>query len=298
MPSSKLFWNAELNQLEVDVTNSKKVTKRWVCPVEQLAPNVPRRVSETDNIEVDFDRDPQGNILRVRLKGKPWQGETKREQLDYQFIKAKAASDAEKSKSGQKHFSSGSKKDFHGNQEKKEEVKSEERLVDTNYSKEFHNPYNFVPAIPRDEVNQTDENGEVSDFGDKPPIGHDRFYDDFYTGKLTVEMTVKTPLVVPDTARTEVEGEHKKFPVRMENGKPFINPTAVKGMLRSAYEAVTNSRLAVFSKNNEERLAFRMDPKEALQIVPARIENGNIVLYTGTADISENSTASKGGGFN
>lgn len=133
---------------------------------------------------------------------------------------------------------------------------------------EFHNPYNFVPALLRGDL----EKG----FEDDKPVGHDRFYEDRYSGEMTVRMTVETPLVILDTARVSVRDKHKSFPVRMENGKPFINPTAVKGMLRAAYEAVTDSRLAVFTKH-DERLAFRSEAK--LGAVPARVvkkEDGNL----------------------
>jgi CRISPR/Cas system CSM-associated protein Csm3 (group 7 of RAMP superfamily) len=131
----------------------------------------------------------------------------------------------------------------------KEETKTVESPIERNYSKDFHNPYNFVPAIPRVVSN--------AELGDKKPIGHDRFHAGFYSGKLTIGMTVKTPLLAIDTANVEVDGEHKKYPVRIENDKPFINPTAVKGMLRSAYEAITNSRMSVFQSSNYKCLSYR-----------------------------------------
>ena len=133
------------------------------------------------------------------------------------------------------------------------------RLIDTNYQKEFHNPYNFVPAVPRGKVT-----GELSD---REPCGHDRFVGDKFSGKLTVKMTVKTPLAALDTARVEMQKDHKKFPVCVDaEGKPFINPTAVKGMLRSAYEAVTNSRMSVFTKH-EDRLAFRREAQSPIPVI-------------------------------
>jgi CRISPR-associated protein (TIGR03986 family) len=281
MPTSKLFWNAELNQLEVKVLNNKKVEKMWACPIEQLAPNVPRTVSENDNIEVDFDRDPTGKILRVRLAGESWQGETKKETIDYQGIKNRAIEDAKNAKLPYKKGYSDKPKDTH------------QEIIDM--SKDFHNPYNFVPAMPRGSVT-----GELAD---REPCGHDRFYPNHLSGKLSVKMTVETPLVVLDTARMSLNAsdpKHKQFPVRIENGKPFINPTAVKGMLRSAYEAVTNSRMSVFTKH-DERLAFRAEVGEGLFAIPARIEgekgNEKIVLYTGNSEIDENDGGPKITGY-
>lgn len=287
MPTSKLFWNEETKQLEVEVTNNKKVTKRWICPENQIAPNVPRTVSENDNFEVDFDRDPTGNILRVRLKDETWQGENKLKQsIDYQGIKQKAAETLKENK--QFH------KDYPANPQEKSKGK-------VDMPNEFHNPYNFVPAPPR--------NVSHPELGDNKACGHDRYLSDKFTGKLTVEMTVKTPLLILDTARMSVNSndpKHKEFPVRVqslvnedgnvitdENGKiinvPIINPTAIKGMLRSGYEAVTNSRFSVFGET--ERLAFRAEVGEGLFAVPARIEKESgedlIVLYTGKSEIEE-----------
>ena len=58
-------------------------------------------------------------------------------------------------------------------------------------------------------------------------------------------------------------------------------------MLRSAYEVVTNSRYSCF--RNDDRLAYRMETREALKLIPAVIENGKGAgelvarLYTGTS---------------
>ena len=57
--------------------------------------------------------------------------------------------------------------------------------------------------------------------------------------------------------------------------------------MRSAYEIVTNSRYGCFS--NSDRLAYRMMPREALELIPAIIESGAgpnglaARLYTGTS---------------
>jgi CRISPR-associated protein (TIGR03986 family) len=141
--------------------------------------------------------------------------------------------------------------------------------------REFHNPYNFVPAVPRDHID-----GNTNDLGDREPSGHDRYLADKYSGKLHVRMRVETPLLLPDTARVGVgeigDSDHKSFPVRVgADGKPEINPTAIKGMLRSAYEAITNSRLSVFN-DHDERLAFRGEAKTP---AAARIEMHNGSLH-------------------
>ena len=156
--------------------------------------------------------------------------------------------------------------------------------------REFHNPYNFVPALPR-------PNETLGELGDREPSGHDRFHAKLLSGKLSVKMTVETPLLLPDTAKVEVQETnsnyakegHKTFPVCVSaDGNPEINPTAIKGMLRSAYEAITNSRLSVF-QSHDERLAFRGDARDGIYVVPARIERQgaeqHIVLCPGSSII-------------
>lgn len=150
----------------------------------------------------------------------------------------------------------------------------------TNKPGDFHNPYNFVPALPRN----TDEI-KNSELGDRTPSGHDSYKDDLWSGKISVALTVATPLLIPDAANA-TGNEHKTYPLLIGlDGKPYLPPTSIKGMLRSSYEAVTNSRLSVFEKH-QNRLAYRMPAKIGLQMVPARIENGKIYLYPGTSSIN------------
>lgn len=138
----------------------------------------------------------------------------------------------------------------------------------------FHNPYNFVPAPPRQI--------EHPELGDHPPTGHHVLHPDRFTGVIRVKMKVVTPLLIPDAASAvDIGDEHMSFPIRLDTeGKPYVPPTSVKGMIRSAYEAVTNSRLAVFpgveasgrrdATGHGMRLAFRRPAR--VEVVPARVE--------------------------
>ncbi len=147
------------------------------------------------------------------------------------------------------------------------------------HTRHFHNPYNFIPAPPR----KTDD----PDLGDSQPVSQDRYHPDRYTGRIQVQMTAITPLLVPDPegARESDDG-HLTFPVRVdERGKPLIAASSVRGMLRSAYEAITNSRFCRFSDAYKSRLAYRMEPKQGLGLIPARIWDGKIHLLTGTSQV-------------
>ncbi|WP_071515278.1 TIGR03986 family CRISPR-associated RAMP protein [Geitlerinema sp. PCC 9228] len=139
---------------------------------------------------------------------------------------------------------------------------------------DFHNPYNFIPALVRDSQPIQD-----SELGDRKPACHGFYGSDLWSGKMSVRLTTATPLLVPDAANADevvsVHG-HYSYPVRMVNGKPYPPPTSIKGMLRSAYEAVTNSRLSVFH-GHSDRLAYRTEAKATTQ--PARVEKQDGKLF-------------------
>ncbi len=137
----------------------------------------------------------------------------------------------------------------------------------------FHNPYNFVPAVPR----KTDH----PELGDSEPPGRHRFHPDRISGVIAVKLTLETPLLLPDASRaSESAKDHNSFPVQICSlGKPYLPPTAVKGLLRSAFEIVTNSRLAVF-EGWDRRLGFRRQAK--MEVEPARVvqaEEGLVEIH-------------------
>lgn len=217
------------------------------CKPEQISSNLPRKEGELIEVKFESDKRYYNEVLNVRLKSEV-------------ITETDMTEDYSKELEIQK------------SQEEKAAADRQPRL-----SGNFHNPYNFIPAIPRYEINKADEDGNISDLGDKPPIGHDRFYEGYFSGKLTVKMIVKTPLVVLDTARMSLsrdDSKHKEFPIRLDaDGKPFINPTAIKGMLRSAYEAVTNSKMSFFGEN--EKLVFRMEADTKFIYPALIIKKGN-----------------------
>lgn len=148
----------------------------------------------------------------------------------------------------------------------------------------FHNPYNFVPTPPR----RIDD----PDLGDHAPAGHDRYAPDLVSGRISVRMTAVTPVLSLDTARGEAHQGHHTYDTRLGvDGRPEIATTSIKGALRSAYEAVTNSRFGIWSRANRQRLGYRMEAREGLGLVPARVENGRVALYLGTSSVGQNGPA-------
>jgi CRISPR-associated protein (TIGR03986 family) len=139
----------------------------------------------------------------------------------------------------------------------------------------FLNPYNFVPAFPRDRLPE--------ELRDAPPPGHDRLRPepDRWTGRIGVTLTVETPLLLLDTIRAtpldEDNPSHLVYPVRMRDGRPHLAQTGIKGMLRSAFEMITNSRMGVFEEHRE-RLGFRQPAEVAQDVRPVVLANNRTVV--------------------
>ncbi|MBL8149239.1 MAG: TIGR03986 family CRISPR-associated RAMP protein [Blastocatellia bacterium] len=220
----------------------------------QLAESLQNR--EEEEIEVDLELET-GVPKRIRPNGEPWM----------------TAKDVNRSQTSNKT----DVKQQNGNDAGK------------SISKDFHNPYNFIPALPRNSIK-----GEL---GNRSPIGHSRYADDYYSGKVRIELTVETPLLIQDAANSSNENDHKIFPVRVDGqGKPYLPVTSIKGMIRSAYEAVTNSRFGIFNENeHKDRLGYRPIAGDALTLVPVRIEgegeSARIAFLSGVCKIGSDGRA-------
>jgi CRISPR-associated protein (TIGR03986 family) len=278
--TGKLLFNQDKRKWQVEFFNERKQQpSKMFCDVGEISADIPK--NEAEQFDVQFERKPpHGEPIQIRLAGT-------------NFAAPAGRGSTPPEPMAQRQGNVPSQREDRDTQRERREPRQERTNDDM--PREFHNPYNFVPALPR-------PNETLGELGDCEPSGHDRFHAELLSGKLCVKMTGETPLLLSDTAKVEVQETdsnyakkgHKTFPVRVrlekdKDGKtievPDINPTAIKGMLRSAYEAVTNSRLSVFQKH-DERLAFRMESTEGGMSVPARIVNGKIVLYTGTSMIS------------
>lgn len=132
--------------------------------------------------------------------------------------------------------------------------RSQNSRIEVPRDSQFLNPYNFVPAPPRQRGDE--------ELGDRDPslcVGHDRLHVGRWTGRISCRLRCETPLLVldPSRARDRRPGEHKDehlwYPVKLgPDGRPLLATTAVKGMLRSAYEAITNSRFGVFTGHDRQ----------------------------------------------
>ena len=157
----------------------------------------------------------------------------------------------------------------------------EPELPDSDF---FHNPYTFVPTPPREKAIK--HGGFAGDFDPlKNGLDHASLKSNLWTGHIPIKLTTVTPLVLlKDDSRERDPKKHQTYDVL-----DYIPESSLRGMLRSAYEVVTNSRYGCFGNDHKEKLAYRMDPGEAPKLIPAIIKKdtstGNLkaCLYTGTS---------------
>ncbi|WP_422768889.1 TIGR03986 family type III CRISPR-associated RAMP protein [Plantactinospora sp. WMMC1484] len=133
----------------------------------------------------------------------------------------------------------------------------------------FLNPYGFV-SIP-------DREALPAELADGPPAGHDRYDPERWTGTIGVRVTTRTPMLIPDHGRRAADGTgpDAPLPVRVDHAdRPVLAGSAVKGALRSAYEAITNSRFGVFA-GHDQQLAIRAPANHAQRLRPAVVTKIN-----------------------
>lgn len=133
----------------------------------------------------------------------------------------------------------------------------------------FLNPYTFIPAFPRARLPKP--------LLDHEPPPRNLLRPTAWTGRIGVTLTVETPLLLLDTAaaRPPEKGDpdHHVYPVRLRDGRPYLPATSVKGMLRAAYEAITNSRFGVLEPHDKP-FGFRREAGFALGMVPVYVGSG------------------------
>lgn len=140
----------------------------------------------------------------------------------------------------------------------------------------FLNPYNFVRYLPEPAIPLDDPDAQL--LGRCAPPPHDRYVG--LTGRITCTLEAVTPLFISDSHDIKVtkvrlsdgrEVEHKSYRFFQYEGKDAIPATSLRGMIRSLFEAVTNSPFSVF--NGDERLEYRIDPADARHFKPGIVQS-------------------------
>lgn len=148
----------------------------------------------------------------------------------------------------------------------------------------FLNPYNFVRTL------------EVRNPKSAPLLGrcapppHDRYVG--LSGSIACHLEAVSPLFISDSELLDEDKErgHKTYRFFHYNfgdgDEPALPASSLRGMIRSAFEAVTNSCYAHFDYGS--RLSYHLAASESLKLVPGRAEQDaqgrwHLRLLPGTA---------------
>jgi CRISPR-associated protein (TIGR03986 family) len=128
----------------------------------------------------------------------------------------------------------------------------------------FFNKYTFFDCchIPSYKAGY---NGELRK--NSPHSGIHRLEDDQLRGEIRVRLTLKSPLLLPSVVSQE--NGHSVFQTYIYKNVPVLLPSTIKGMLSSYFEALTYSRIRVFS--HREPLGRRKRVKSGASVVPVQI---------------------------
>jgi len=253
MTEGTLILVGKKKNLQVEFTNLKGNLVKLAVPLLQLSVELSEKrqknIDQLQGVAVELE-EVNGQPQKIREKGKSWEGVS----------------------ISQSNQSNQSKSTNRVNPTTRNNPQSSQRQTqgNVNIRGEFHNPYNFIPTPPRKNDN--------SELDDRIPVGHGKYHENYWSGNITVKLTTKTPLLIPDAGNaTEDNNGHKTYPLRIGvDSKPLLPITSVKGALRSAYEMVTNSRYSIFEKH-EDRLAYRTPAR--ITVVPARVESKEGKLF-------------------
>ncbi len=138
----------------------------------------------------------------------------------------------------------------------------------------IYNPHYFL-GIPKDAKSKP-----VIPERKREPVGHDRFRTDLYTGRITCTLKTITPLIIPDTENDkafDVENapaDHERFKFMRMEGHVAIPGSAIRSMISSVFEAMTNSCFRVLDQKSH--LSWRMKAGDAGEYKPGHfVKNGD-----------------------
>lgn len=156
----------------------------------------------------------------------------------------------------------------------------------------FHSIVNRIPRLPN-EARTCDPTNSDEIYQQGVTTSLDRLHSERLSGYFDLELTAHSPLILGE--QTKEEGIHY-IQVQKVDGKPYIAPTMIKGLLSTSYERITSSHFRVFdTKTHNTRLTYRTQPNQAISLVPVRCTH---VPHIDDADREYTFERLDGGGHN
>ena len=109
---------------------------------------------------------------------------------------------------------------------------------------------------------------------------------------MTCTLTTETPLFISGNKVKTHKNGHEEYEFYKKSGKYTIPGSSMRGMVRSIYEAVTNSSFSILNENEEDiPLFYRGETGMAKDLVPARVfkEGDDFKVELLTGHVTKNS---------
>lgn len=146
----------------------------------------------------------------------------------------------------------------------------------------FFSAVNRIPRYPEHASDKDkDHNAEIYTSGNTPNLDH--LHAGRMSGYFDLELQAHTPLII---GKQTEQGKKRFIEVQKIEGKPFISPSMIKGLLSSTYERVTSSRFRIFDtpthstplsyRAGKGRKTYSHTPYEvakSVQVQPAQSHN-------------------------
>ncbi len=139
-------------------------------------------------------------------------------------------------------------------------IAGSETETDRSSEYRFLNPYNFTRCLEKERPND-------KVLGNCQPPSRDRYVG--MTGRIICTAEAKTPLFVSDSHDINENNGHKTYRFFEYEKEPALPSSSLRGMLRSVFEAVTNSCYLTLT---DKKLSMHVLPGEAIRLIPARVE--------------------------
>ncbi|MDK7340227.1 TIGR03986 family CRISPR-associated RAMP protein [Pauljensenia sp. UMB0018B] len=131
----------------------------------------------------------------------------------------------------------------------------------------FHSSVNRIPRLP-DYARKIDSTNNEAIYQEGIQTHLDHLHSDRLSGYFDLQVTAHSPLLI---GQQTTEEDLHYLQVQELEGKPYIAPTMIKGLLSTSYERITSSRFRVFdTKTHNTRLTYRTQPNQAISLVPVR----------------------------
>ena len=133
---------------------------------------------------------------------------------------------------------------------------------DEKKSSQFYNPYNFVRWAPPAKKGTSFDHREFDS----------HLTSKGKTGKMVCTLVTRTPLIINGSICSGSSDGHQVYEFYKKDGDYTIPGSSLRGMLRSVYEAVTNSSLSILNEYDENiPLFYRGDMNMPSSLIPARV---------------------------